>query len=145
MAQADGQQWHNYDHFYLQGGTYFHFGGENNKDYKDPRALVSLEAIKENNWLYGLSLFNNSFGQFSQYLYTGKSWNYHNNWEGFHTKITAGLIHGYKDEFEDKIPFNEIGIAPAIIPSIGYKRNGLGIDAVLLGFNAMLFTVGIDL
>jgi len=136
--------WYNYDHLYFQGGTYFHFGGDNDEDYDGPNILVSLEAIKENDWLYGLSLFDNSFGQFSQYIYGGKTWNYHGKLEGFHTKLTAGLIHGYKDEFKDKIPFNNLGIAPAIVPSVGYKKGRYGADMILLGFSAMLFTVGMD-
>jgi len=144
-VQAEEEHWYNYDHLYLQAGTYFHFGGDDDPDYDGSKVLVSLEAVKENDWLYGLSLFDNSFGQFSQYIYTGKTWNYHDNWEGFHTKLTVGLIHGYKDEFEDKIPLNNLGIAPVIAPSVGYKKGRFGVDAILLGFNAMLFTVGMDI
>ncbi|MBL1321086.1 MAG: hypothetical protein COA63_008520 [Methylophaga sp.] len=142
---AKEKYWYNYDHLYFQTGTYFHFGGDDDKDYAGPRIFTSLEAVKANNWLYGLSLFNNSFGQFSQYMYGGKSWNYHGNWQDFHTKVTMGLIHGYKDEFEDKIPLNDFGFAPAIIPSIGYKKNAFGFDTILLGFNAVLFTIGMDI
>ena len=31
-------------------------------------------------------------------------------------------------EFKDKIPNNDLGIAPAIIPGIGYKKGHFGAD-----------------
>jgi len=141
-AQAEEEHWYNFDHLYLYGGTYVHF--ESSEDHDGPNILVALEAVRSDDWLYGLALFDNSFNQFSQYLYGGKNWYFHDNWEGFHAKVTVGLIHGYKDEYKDKIPFNELGIAPAIIPSIGYKKGRFEADMMLLGNSAMLFTVGMD-
>ena len=85
-------------------------------------------------------MFNNSFNQFSQYLYGGKLWNFHGKWEGFNAKITAGLIHGYKGEFKDKIPNNGEGIAPAIIPGIGYRKGRFGGNIYVLGISGLLFT-----
>ena len=141
-TQAEEEHWYNYDHLYFYGGTYVHF--ESSDDHTGSNILVALEARKANDWLYGLSLFDNSFGQFSQYLYAGKSWWFHGNWEGFNAKLTAGLIHGYKGEFKDKIPLNELGVAPGIIPSVGYKKGRFGGDVVLLGTSAVLFTVGME-
>lgn len=142
IAQAD-EHWYDYDHLYLQGGSYAHFTSSD--DYKGTNVLVSLEAIKKNDWSYGLALFNNSFDQFSQYLYLGKTWNYSGSFDGFHSKLTAGFIHGYRGEYQDKIPFNNVGIAPAIIPSVGYKVGRYGTDISLLGVAGLLMTVGLDL
>lgn len=136
------ESWFNYDHLYFQAGSYLHYTPSD--DYAGNKIFTSLEAIKSNNSLYGLALFDNSFGQFSQYLYVGKSWNYYGNWEGFHTKLTAGLVHGYKGEFKDKIPFNSRGVAPAIIPGFGYKKGRLGADVIFLALNGLLFTIGVD-
>lgn len=141
-AQAQEEHWYNYDHLFLYGGTYVHFSQSD--DHAGSNILVALEAVRSDDWLYGLALFDNSFNQFSQYLYGGKNWDFHGKLEGFHAKLTVGLIHGYKDEFEDKIPFNELGIAPALVPSVGYKRGRFGADMILLGNSAMLFTVGMD-
>tara|TARA_R110002049_G_scaffold92191_1_gene228917 strand:+ start:293 stop:742 length:450 start_codon:yes stop_codon:yes gene_type:complete len=141
-AQAE-EHWYSYDYLYLQGGTYTHYTSSDN--HEGPDILLRLEAIKDNDWSYGLALFDNSFGQFSQYLYVGKTWNYHGSFEGFHTKLTAGLIHGYRGEYQDKIPLNRFGIAPAIIPSVGYKIGRYGADVSMLGFAGLLITVGIDL
>jgi hypothetical protein len=126
--------------FYLQAGTYTHYSSSD--EHKGPNVLVSLEAKKTNDWLYGLALFDNSFGQFSQYLYAGKQWQLHGAFEHFHTKLTAGLIHGYRGEYKDKIPLNNLGTAPAIIPSIGYDYGEYGADIIMLGNSGLLFTVG---
>ncbi len=141
-AQAQEEHWYNFDHLYFQAGTYVHFSSS--EDHDGPNILVSLEAVRSDDWLYGLSLFDNSFGQFSQYLYGGKNWDFSGNWENFHAKLTVGLIHGYKGEWEDKIPYNDLGIAPGIVPSIGYKKGRFGVDMILLGNSAMLFTLGMD-
>ncbi len=141
--QAEEEHWYNFDHLFLYGGTYVHF--ESSDDHAGSNILVALEAVRSDNWLYGLALFDNSFNQFSQYIYAGKNWDFHGKLEGVHAKLTAGIILGYKDEFEDKIPFNNNGIAPGLVPSIGYKKGRFGVDMMLLGNSAMLFTVGMDL
>ena len=132
-----------FDHYYLQAGTYTHYSSS--EDHAGPDIFVAAEAVGDNDDIYGLALFDNSFGQFSQYLYTGKSWNYHGALEGFHTKVTAGLIHGYRGEFQDKIPLNNYGFAPAIIPGVGYSNGHYGADVIMLGLSGLLFTVGMNL
>lgn len=129
-----------FEHYYAQAGTYTHF--QSSDEHDGPNILASVEGIKSDNWLYGLALFDNSFGQFSQYLYTGKRWQLSGRFKHFHTKLTAGLIHGYRGEYKDKIPFNNLGTAPAIVPGIGYDNNGYGADVILLGNSGLLFTVG---
>lgn len=126
--------------YYLQAGTYTHYSSSD--EHQGPNILVSLEAAKSNNCLYGLALFDNSFGQFSQYLYAGKKWQLHGPFEHFHTKLTAGLIHGYRGEYQDKIPLNDLGVAPVLIPSIGYDYGQYGADIIMLGNSGLLFTVG---
>jgi len=140
-AQAEGH-WYSYDHLYFQAGSYVHFHSDD--DFAGNRLFASLEAIKSNNWLYGLALFNNSFDQFSQYLYGGKIFNFHGRLDGIHAKITAGLLHGYKGDFKDRVPYNNAGVSPAVIPGIGYKDGRFGADAFLLGFSGVLFTVGME-
>ncbi len=141
-AQAE-EKWYAYDHLYLQGGTYIHYSPS--KDHDGPNLFGALEAQKSNDWLYGLALFDNSFGQFSQYLYAGKSWFFPDEWKNFHVKLTAGIIHGYKEPWDNKIPVNTpSGWGLGIIPGIGYKKNGWGADMIFLGNSALLFTIGKD-
>ena len=89
--------------------------------------------------LFGVALFDNSFGQFSQYVYWGQKWDLHPN---FYAKVTAGLLHGYRGKYRDKIPFNRAEIAPAIIPSLGVRYGNLSIEGILLGGSAAQFAIG---
>ena len=139
-ANAAEKAWHEYDHLYFLAGSYVHFNPS--EEHDGSNIFVALEAIRKDNLLGGLALFDNSFGQFSQYLYVGKRWKLDHVFHGFRAKITAGLIDGYEDEHEDKIPFNQFGVAPAIIPGIGYDINKFGFEMILLGNSGMLFTLG---
>ena len=89
--------------------------------------------------LFGLALFDNSFGQFSQYIYWGQKWDLHPN---IYAKVTAGLLHGYRGKYRDKIPFNRAEIAPAIIPSLGVRYGNVSIEGILLGGAAFQLAVG---
>jgi len=129
------------DTLYLWGGSYTHF--KDDADYEGSPILASLEIKKPNNQLYGLALFNNSYGQFSQYLYLGKEYKFDDIYNGLRAKVSAGLIHGYKDEAEDNLFLNEeLGVAPAIVPGIGYQRKRWGIDLYLLADKAILLGIG---
>jgi hypothetical protein len=104
--------------------------------------LLGVEALMENNWLFGLAVFDNSFGQNSQYLYTGKQWAlFHSDFWYF--KITGGILHGYKEPYEDKIPLNGWGFAPAILPSIGFKYKFFLTEVNIAGTAAVTVTAGI--
>jgi hypothetical protein len=142
FAVPAAEHWYSYDHLYFQAGTYVHYHSDD--DFAGNKLFASLEAIKSSDWLYGLALFNNSFGQFSQYLYGGKIIDFHGRLDGFHAKITAGLLHGYKGDYKDRVPLNDLGVSPAIIPGIGYQGRLFGLDAFLLGFSGVLFTAGMD-
>jgi hypothetical protein len=93
----------------------------------------------------GFALFTNSFGQFSQYAYGALQWRPVEEYPAGYVKVSAGLVHGYSGEYKDKIPFNDYGVAPVIIPSVGYCWNRYCGEFILLGFNAMQFTVGVTL
>ncbi|MCC6193066.1 MAG: hypothetical protein IT518_01235 [Burkholderiales bacterium] len=133
------------DKYYFQFAYYtihFHPDPEHQQSY-----LVDMEYRfdkywLEGQWIAGLSLFQNSFGQFSQYLYGGLQWRPWKEHPQGYVKLSAGLLHGYSGEYRDKIPFNHYEIAPAIIPSVGYCWHRWCTEFVLLGFNAALLTVG---
>ena len=102
---------------------------------------INFEAWLKNDWHVGLALFDNSFGQSSQYLYVGKSWDFgeSGHWYG---RVTAGLLHGYEDEYEDKIPLNGLGVAPGIVPALGYQYKRVFAEVQLLGLAATMVTAG---
>ena len=89
--------------------------------------------------LFGIAQFKNSFGQPSQWLYWGQKWDLN---PYVYAKLSAGLLHGYKGKFRDKIPFNKAGIAPGIIPSLGVQYKGFTLQANFLGTSAVLVAVG---
>ncbi len=91
----------------------------------------------------GMAVFTNSFGQGSTYVYVGKQWDGILGNPKLFTKVSAGLLWGYRGEYKDKIPFNNLGIAPAIIPSLGYAITPKDSAQVfLLGNAGLLFAYG---
>ena len=94
--------------------------------------------------LLGISLFNNSFGQFSQYYYYGYKWQLPFISESVYFRLTGGLIYGYVGQYKDKLALNYGGWAPVIIPSVGWKRERLGFDVVVLGDAGLMFLMNYD-
>lgn len=89
----------------------------------------------------GLSLFRNSFGQPSAYLYAGKRWNEPiAGWPQLYAQVSAGVIYGYVGQYKNKVPGNVAGFSPAIVPAIGYRFNErVGAEMQVLGTAAVMF------
>jgi hypothetical protein len=135
------------DRFYFQFAFYtwhFHYDADHQQSY-----LFDSEYHFNETWLggqviTGLALFQNSFGQFSQYIFGGLVWRPIESEQPFYVKLTAGPLHGYTGQYQNKVPFNSSsGWAPAIIPGFGYcvMKRYCG-EFVMLGTNAALFTIG---
>ncbi len=105
--------------------------------------MLNFEYWGPDKWIWGASFLRNSFGQPSQYIYTGRLWRPFDSAPLVHVKLTGGVLHGYKGEFRDKISFNHYGYAPALIPSIGLSGKRFATEFVLLGAGAMFITAGI--
>jgi hypothetical protein len=134
------------DRFYFQFAYYtwhFHYDADHQQSYLFDAEYHFKETWLGGQWIAGLALFQNSFGQFSQYIFGGLVWRPIETEQPFYVKLTAGPLHGYTGQYQDKVPFNDHGWAPAIIPGIGYcvMKRYCG-EFVLLGTNAALFTVG---
>lgn len=105
--------------------------------------LVTAERRFDEHQLAGLALFNNSFGQFSQYAYYGwqfRPWNAHPQ---LFLKLTGGVIHGYKYPYHKKIPFNNRnGWGVTVIPGVGWDFDRhWGAQVNVLGTSALMFQV----
>ena len=111
-------------------------------DHVDDQQMLGIEFEKTGNRLWGLAMFDNSFGQESQYLYVGKKWRILES-DRWYFKLTGGLLHGYEEPYEDKIPLNGLGIAPAIVPAIGYRYKNVFAEFAQLGLAAGMINVGI--
>jgi hypothetical protein len=111
-------------------------------DHTDHQKLIGPELVFENDYMVGLAIFRNSFDQPSQFLYIGKTWRlFRTDW--FYFKLVGGLLHGYKEPYEDKIPFNGLGVAPAILPSFGIRYKRVMLEAQIAGTAAITITGGL--
>lgn len=118
----------------------YHFS--NNPEHKHV-VLLAIDSQLPGDRLCGISLFNNSFGQPSVYVYAGQQFN--NLWGMPHVfaKVTAGLMYGYVAPYENKVPLNYKGFNPAIIPSLGYKLTAHdSVQIMILGNAALMFSYG---
>jgi hypothetical protein len=111
-------------------------------DHNNDQNLIGVETLFENNWLAGIGFFDNSFGQPSQFAYIGRSWPIRGS-EHWSFKLRGGLLHGYKEPYEDKIPFNGLGIAPAIVPSLVFGYRWVFLEANLGGLAVVTLTGGV--
>lgn len=111
-------------------------------DHNNDQNLWGVEAEFANGWLAGAAVFDNSFGQPSELIYVGRIWPLLDS-EHWYFKLTGGLLHGYKEPYEDKIPLNGLGIAPALIPTLGFRYRKVILEANLGGLAVVTFTGGI--
>ncbi len=111
-------------------------------EHHNTQALINVERIRADGWLVGAAAFHNSFGQPSQMVYLGRRWHPLENYPQAHIKLVAGFLHGYKGEYRDKIPFNRAGVAPVVLPAIGWTYKRFASELIIFGNSGMLFTVG---
>ena len=125
-------------------GPYVHHFHED-PDHINTPWLVGVEWEPHDSRIdYGTTVFRNSFGQSSVYVYAGKRWFRDDDGQGLFVNVTGGVLYGYRGDYEDKVPFNYNGFAPAIIPGIGYQYHAFNAQLFLLGLSALLFTFSYD-
>lgn len=115
-----------------------------NPDHQNHQKLINPEYVRQDGWLVGVAFFRNSFDQPSEYLYFGKEWTLwqpHPDWR-LRGTLTGGLLHGYHGKYKDKIPLNDLGVAPAILPSLGLEYKSVFAEAFLFGTAGVMATVG---
>jgi len=117
-----------------------HFDPE--PDHNNDQNMLSVEAVLSNDWLVGATVFDNSFDQPSQLVFAGKRWTIGGS-EDWYLKLIGGLLHGYKEPYENKIPMNGLGVAPVLIPTLGFRYRSLVAEANLGGLAVVVFTVGV--
>ncbi|QNP48493.1 hypothetical protein [Diaphorobacter aerolatus] len=103
--------------------------------------LLTAEKELGERELAGFAVFNNSFGQFSQYGYYGWKFRPLDSHQAFFFKLTGGVIHGYKYPYNKKIPLNnKNGWGVTVIPAIGWDfGHNWGAQVNLLGKSALMF------
>ena len=105
--------------------------------------LVALDEQLPGGRLCGVSLFSNSFGQPSAYVYAGQQFNQLFGQPALFMKVTAGIMYGYVGRYQNKVPLNYRGFSPVVIPSLGYKLNEHdSLQVKLLGTAGLMFSWG---
>lgn len=78
----------------------------------------------------------------ANFLNIYKGHQYESRFNNIHYEFTYGILHGYKDPFQDRIPINtEEGYGIGVIPSIIYakdKSNYYGLS--LMGDAGLIFS-----
>ena len=132
------------DRFYLETSLYTHHFSYD-PAHVDKQKLILGEWNITEQWLVGASFFDNSFGQPTQYIYGGWRYRPFEQLQPFYIKLSAGLVHGYKEPYQDKIPFNNSGVAPGFVPSVGYCFNRFCSELILFGGAGILITLGVTI
>jgi hypothetical protein len=129
------------DDFLISTSLYTtHFAG--NTGLNNHQHLLGIEYQTDENWVFGISEFKNSYNQQTEFIYAGKRWHPFDMAPHFHIKLTAGAIHGYKGEHSNVIPMNGSGTAPAIIPGIGLDYPHFNIEALTF-YKGMMVISGV--
>ncbi|HEY1459770.1 MAG TPA: sn-glycerol-3-phosphate transporter [Casimicrobiaceae bacterium] len=132
------------DRFYLETSVFTtHFHSDPNHDNHQDLLLGEWNITEE--WLVGASAFANSFGQSSQYVYGGYRFRPFESAQQLYFKVSAGIVHGYSGQYQNKIPLNSSGFAPVIVPSVGYCIVRYCSELVIFGTAGALLTVGVTI
>ncbi|MDN8616703.1 ABC transporter ATP-binding protein [Variovorax ginsengisoli] len=112
-----------------------------NEDEHTHVYLLGLERNQPDGWMWGLSAFQNSFGQASAYAYYGYRWDNLFGYPSLYFKLSGGIIYGYVGQYKDKVPYNHDGFGLGIIPAIGYKfTKADSVQIGTLGTAGLIFT-----
>lgn len=132
------------DRIYLQTSivnVHFHYDPAHVKYPK----LIYGEYHLSDQWLVGAAAFDNSFGQASQAVFGGWRYRPFPELQPLYLKIVGGLVHGYHGQYRDKIPFNHSGVAPVVLPSVGYCVSRVCSELVIVGGAGLLLTLGVTI
>ena len=141
LADADAPEPPNGTRWELTLSPYTHHWNYN-PDHR-PVFLGALDRTVAGNRFCGLALFRNSFGQPAAFGYVGQRWDGIGGHAKLFAKVSAGFIYGYRGKYQDKISYNHYGVAPAIIPAIGYEFDkNESVQAMVLGRAGILFAYG---
>lgn len=111
--------------------------------HNNTQHLLNLEWNYRDNTVVGGAYFKNSYRQPTTLIYWGKKYHPFDAAPNAYIKVVGGLIHGYKDEYQDNIPLNKYGTAPAILPAVGYCYKQLCTEVIVFGTAGAMWTGGV--
>lgn len=110
-----------------------------------PVWAIGLERQHTNGWLGGATVFSNSFGQPSGYLYLGHRYENLMGFDPMFAQWSAGLMYGYKGKYQTKVPLNVNGYSPGVLVSAGWRFNqNQSVALHLLGDAAVMLQLAYD-
>lgn len=93
----------------------------------------------------GAANFQNSFGQSTSYAFVGVRQDHVRLGPlQSYSKISAGLLHGYEGDYRNNVPFNQLGMSPAIVPMVGLEYQRFAAELTLFGTAGLMVTVGLS-
>ncbi len=148
LAQADapGAGDAGGDYWRLMASPYTVHYHKDNEGEHEPVYMIGLERQRNDGWVWGGTYFSNSFGQPSGYVYVGEKVIGFSRWDKLFFQWTAGVMYGYKEPYEDKVPFNYKGFSPGATVSLGWQfTRQFSMQAITLGAAGMMFQFAYDL
>ncbi len=132
------------DHWRLMASPYtFHYSRD---PLHKPVVMLGLERQHADKSLWGGTLFSNSFGQASTFVYGGQrltNWSAHPE---LYAQWSAGIIYGYHGAYKDKVPLNVGGFSPGLVLALGWQFTpAYSAQLNVLGNSALMFQVSLDL
>jgi hypothetical protein len=82
---------------------------------------IGVEQQRADQWLAGASLFRNSFGQPSAFVYLGRRFPELAGQPSLYGQVAAGVLYGYQGKYRSKVPLNVGGFAPGLVVSAGWQ------------------------
>ena len=119
--------------------SHFHPSPEHN----NRQELIHLEWNYDKNLVVGGAAFKNSYNQDTQLVYWGAKFRPLDSTPNLYIKVIGGLIHGYKNQYQDNIPLNNFGTAPVVLPSIGYCYKHFCTEVIVFGTAGAMWTAGV--
>ena len=115
----------------------------------DHRAVYSLGVERQypGGFLVGAAAFRNSFGQPSAYVYGGYRFEApFASVPALFFQVSAGILYGYKEPYEDKVPFNHHGVSPGAVGAVGWEfTRAFSAQINILGDSAFMLQLSFDL
>jgi uncharacterized membrane protein len=105
--------------------------------------LLNLEWNYRDNLVVGGAWFRNTFEQPTKLVYWGAKFHPVASVPDAYVKVVGGLLHGYKGEYRDKIPFNGSGTAPVVLPAVGYCYKRACSELIVFGTAGAILTAGL--
>jgi len=109
--------------------------------------MIGMEREYPDAKLEGITLFSNSFGQPCIYIFPwGHVYHSIGGIKPLSFKWSAGLLYGYKDPYENKVPLNYKGFSPGLVPALAYEfKAGWSAQLTFLGNAALMFQLNVPL